>query len=243
MGYRGATLLPRGVIAGHDLSLFGGPIAHWSGNGTLVETITGGLGYDIGQTEPGYVPMNPLYSNSISALETKGRTPVVPSLNASLKLTGDTTVAGWFCVSGETIGAFPQLFSAHRAGVTSAENVFWGLRINPVTIKFEGFWHSGARVDQFTSATDVLEQYRWYHLAMTRGNSSDRCRLYIDGRLDSETTGLSAHTDGSNIDQITIGHDNAGAATHICLASVSLYNQELTPAQVSQLYMSSIESV
>ena len=241
MGYGSYIPSPGQAIVGHDLSLFGGPIAHWSGNGTLVETITGGAGYDLSQTSPGYVAVNPLYPGSIRFMETKERSPGVPSMNASLKLTGDTTVAGWFCITDVTIAAFVQLFSAMKSGtLTSNNNAFWGIRVQSSTLRFTGFWQSGARVDQAVTSTTVVERYRWYHVVFTRGNGSSRARIYVNGLLEAQQTGLAAHTDGSSVTAITTGHDEAGANTHIGLFSVSLYNQELTPAEVKELYESSI---
>jgi hypothetical protein len=160
---------------------------------------------------------------------------VVPDNNA-LDNTSTFTLAYWF---------FAKNFPADSAGLVSKRNSVSDN--NAYTMYLKNDHHIYVDVDgsnnRFASST-LYTPGRWYHVALTfdgSAASSERAKLWIDGKLDVTATESSASIPNYN-SSLHIGNTHPGATNWLdgLVDDVRFYRRALSGAEISALALTNV---
>lgn len=176
-------------------------------------------------TDPG----EDLYSGQFDG---SGGRVVAPN-SASLDITGDLTLGAWVKVTSASFGAEPTLIARnHDDG--------YRLRIDN-SGKLNLLLGNGSATPSQASGTQTLPIGQWVHVAATVHFAGTACtvRFYVDGEADSSVSTLTLSALQSNNAPLVLGacSDTASAAGALqgLLDQVTIYNRELSPAEIRHL--------
>jgi len=160
---------------------------------------------------------------------------------------GDSTNDSPFSVSAwvkySTIPTNPPFISKFAQSTSLREYAFW--LQSTATIRF--YLADGTNYCQAISTT-TLSSNTWYHVVATydgRGGSTayNGINLYINGVQENSTNNGSGYTAMSNTTQpVEIGRYQSTRYFDGSISNASIWNAELTPAQVSELYNEGLPS-
>lgn len=220
-------------------------VGRWTLDGTFLdsvgsENITGTPRYAIQQ---GTLPLLSIENSQRQVLH-QGNSLGRGIANAQSLKIPEITVAAWVCVN-ERPGNNVAVFGFRGGGSSgSPDNFNFAWEISSLTTGQVRFlWQSGLKTDNFATAPDPLDLYRWYHVIGSRDAAQDRARIYVDGVLQAETTGLSPHNGGTSQNTIRVMQNSLGTYQSGALAQVIVLDKEFTPDEAMQLYQSSIALV
>ncbi len=138
-------------------------------------------------------------------------------------------------LNDELNGATVRLTQVGKvAGLVSKGANAWhlGLTANGTVI----FATAGVSTTELESAT-VLEAEKWYHITASYDSASGVKRIYVDGRLDAELTGLT-NSIAANSLAVQFGHTPGAAADYFdgALDEIRLWNSARTPGLITDNY-------
>ena len=146
--------------------------------------------------------------------------------SSSIEINGNITISAWIFV---TTGSSFQGIVAKRGTTTNYQ-----FYTDNSAIPKLRFW-DGAGV----SSTETLSLNTWHHAAVTVNSGvTNGLTFYIDG----VPSGTETATIVSNSDNLTIGSIGSGNVLNGKLSNVSIWNTNLTSAQISEIYNQGVPS-
>jgi hypothetical protein len=230
------TWIPSLMVAGgaqppqlHDL--LHSPVGLWQFDGDLTDS--SGNGFDL-SLAAGTLRYGPGIRPDLQSLFCDGSTRVSRVTEATLRITGDVTVA-LLAHPNEGIGGAGETFvTLQKVGEDPEQNVLFNLEMLAGNL-FHSFFEKGVSFPVpntlLTPAPPFsLQPMRWHHLVYTRGSAN---KLYHDGRVIFDDAGANGNPVNGVESFINIGDDPGGSGGfvgHIC--SVKVVASELTAQEV-----------
>lgn len=120
-----------------------------------------------------------------------------PANNPDIKTLTAITVACWACITENPSGNL-AIIGMRGPGPGAPYNFPWELGYQAGSgVRF--FWQSGTKVYEGTTPVLLTNGFgRWHHLIGTRNSASSIARVYMNGALVDEATGLSPWSGGAN---------------------------------------------
>lgn len=215
-------------------------LTHWPFQGSIADNVGSN---DVQQAESffRYQRVSGLDTDSdLLALSTRTWASAVPTATVAtpdIKTIPGITVACWMNVNANP--ASNQAVVGIRApGGGSTYNFPWELGILTTgNIRF--FWQSGSKTYEGTDTNGVPLTNglgRWHHLIGTRNATSDTARLYMNGQLVDEATGLTAWSGGSNQNLVRFFSNGLGVNACGQFISAIIKNTYADTATAAALY-------
>ena len=157
--------------------------------------------------------------------------------NSSLQITGDMSVSCWF--KADTIANNMALLSMGASGETEADNVLYQVFFDTTSGNDLEYMHENSAGNNNNQVIDSnLSVDIWYHLVMTRNDTSNEVKLYIDASQSGSTyTYANSPTGGSN-GVLEIGKKEDGNYFDGNILEVAVWNTELSSSEITAIYNS-----
>jgi hypothetical protein len=223
-----------------------GPVERWLFNASLVgEEGVEDLEVDLGTIQ---YTSGPLPSTQAADFpdNTDRLISVSTPTDAALRIPGELTVAVWVW-PGTVVGSLSvsRIIDCGLTGTTGTANSFLYNLVfstNPGRIRFN--WQDSAQVLQQNTTTPEVSTEEWHHIVAVRssGGAGDvTSRIYADGVLFNEVTGLNPAFGGENV-PIHVGQgDNDAGGLRGRVSAIKVFDQALTQAEVMALYKRGIQ--
>ncbi len=160
--------------------------------------------------------------------------------STNIKSIAAITVACWVSVTLNPLGNL-AIIGMRGPGPGAAYNFPWELGYESgIGVRF--FWQSGTKTYEGT-VSQPIPFGEWTHLIGTRNVGSDTARVYINGVLADEATGLSPWSSGANQNSVEFFSNSLATTMNGQLFSAIVKNTYTDDAAALALYNSTIETV
>jgi hypothetical protein len=161
----------------------------------------------------------------LSGIDFEGSGHIQIPDNAALDFTTAMTLEGW--VKTTATGNFQHLICKSGGFYFLSVYNAGGGADGKAMIRI----YDGANIDAV--GTSKIDDGKWHHIAGTYDTSAGKLKLYVDGKLEAETSNSDAINTSSTA--LFLGaNDSSGSSNNLTgdLARASLWNVALTPAQI-----------
>lgn len=163
----------------------------------------------------------------------------VAAPSAGIKLVPAFTIACWASINQDPSGNL-AIVGMRGPGPNAPYNFPWELGYE-VGVGVRFFWQGGTKSYEGT-ISQPINFGEWYHLIGTRNAGQDTARLYINGVLADEATGLNPLNDGSNQNSVEFFNNSLSATLNGQLFSVIIKDVYTDTGAAVALYESTIET-
>ena len=206
----------------------GGPIGWWK-----FDERSGSTANDSsGNSNTGSLVNSPAWVdgkiNSGTDLEYSNNNYISVANENNFDLTGSMSISAW--VKAESV---PTIWSPI---ITKGDNA-WRLTISGATGTKPNFSTNGLSEVDTQSNTDIASDGQWHHITAVYNATAGKKQIYIDGKLDKETSSVTGSISTNNI-SVEIGRNGFETTRTFdgIIDDVRVYNYNLSAAQVKLIY-------
>lgn len=206
----------------------GGPIGWWKfdeRSGTTANDSSGNTNTGTLVNTPAWVDGK---INSGIDFEYSNSNYITVANESNFDLTGSISISAW--VKAESV---PTIWSPI---ITKGDNA-WRLTISGATGSKPNFSTNGLSEVDTQGNTDIASDGQWHHITAVYNATDGKKQIYIDGKLDKETSSVTGSISTNNV-SVEIGRNGFETSRTFdgIIDDVRVYNYNLSAAQVKLLY-------
>ena len=149
--------------------------------------------------------------------------------------TSDFTACCWFKLETTADGVHHDIIGKCASSLaTNTEG--WAVSFNGNVGEKKIYFDVGETTGKDKVLSNAISYDRWYHVVVTRDNSGNSMKIYIDGVLHQEKSDHTANTLDDADRSFKIGGFDSARPLNANISDVAYYNSALTSSQVKTIY-------